>query len=133
MPPPPASNYIPASPTYHNTRDIRRPDDRHKERDLREREAAAAEYKRRRNPDYVSIFKPSWAALCYVLTLTSEEKSRLLPTDLVETIHTLLGPTLTTPLTLREALHLLRQLGALATLPSHCTQMPLIRDTPLGL
>ena len=61
----PASNHFPLSPTYHDSRDARRVEDRRKERDIREREAAAAEYKRRQNMnDYVSF-------ICFISLLST--------------------------------------------------------------
>jgi hypothetical protein len=55
MPPPPTNHFPPAS-NYQNNRE-RRSDDKIKDREIREREAAAAEYKRKRNfSDFVSGF-----------------------------------------------------------------------------
>lgn len=58
--PPPSSNHFPVSPPSYHDRDrdaARRSGERLKEREIREREAAAADYKRRQNMgDYVSCF-----------------------------------------------------------------------------
>lgn len=123
-PPPPSSNYFPSSPTYHShshstpppPRDVVRRNtgpgsesDRHKERDIRVREAAAAEYKRRRNPDYVSFF---FVLLSFLFTedyctndFSNGEKHRRHTPAALESTRTRAGLLLTTLLTplLREA------------------------------